>query len=73
MPLVQPSVELIDAALAAGAPALCGLLEAHALQSLGAVARKWLLCAFAHPDIPFEWRVWLWDTMADAASRAGVK
>jgi len=64
MPLCQLSVAKIDSLLKARHPALAAHLSRHAVQSMGEVARPWLLCLFAHPSIPRAWRTWLWDLMA---------
>jgi len=64
MPLCQLSVAKIDSQLKARHPALAAHLSRHAVQSVGEVARPWLLCLFAHPSIPQAWRTWLWDLMA---------
>jgi len=66
--LANAAVAAIDALLRDAAPSVSAHLTAHASQSLGEVARAWLLTLFAHPTIPLAWRLWLWDLMAAACA-----
>lgn len=73
LPLANAAVATIDALLRATAPNVADHLAQHASQSLGEVARAWCLTLFAHPSIPLEWRLWLWDLTAAACAASDAR